>query len=262
VISDYKALEYFMTTKTLTARQARWAEVLSNFDFKIIYKPGSSNKADPLSRQEDDLAGQSAVKDQNRAQVLLKPENLDDRLLRDLARSGSPQVTLSPITLQAVWLIDHVLRNNRESPALAVERDLAAEQKAGWSLENGLLLHNGKLAITRDDNLHTRLIQEVYSQCSFAHPGRTKTLRLLKDRYYWPRMDDDIQRFLQNCATCRRTKVPRDKTPGLLQSLPIPDRPWQHIAVDFKSFPPDKYGNDTIVVFVDRGGKRPISIPC
>ena len=33
VVSDHKALEYFMTTKALTARQARWAEVLSRFNF-------------------------------------------------------------------------------------------------------------------------------------------------------------------------------------------------------------------------------------
>jgi RNase H-like domain found in reverse transcriptase len=29
VVSDHKALEYFMTTKALTARQARWAEILA-----------------------------------------------------------------------------------------------------------------------------------------------------------------------------------------------------------------------------------------
>jgi hypothetical protein len=29
VVLDYKALEYFITTKALTARQARWVDVLS-----------------------------------------------------------------------------------------------------------------------------------------------------------------------------------------------------------------------------------------
>jgi len=29
IVLDHKALEYFMTTKALTAQQARWAEVLS-----------------------------------------------------------------------------------------------------------------------------------------------------------------------------------------------------------------------------------------
>jgi hypothetical protein len=52
------------------------------------------------------------------------------------------------------------------------------------------------------------------------------------------------------------THVPRDKT------LPIPNRPWQHISMEFKSFPKDKKGYDAILVIVDRFGKRPISMPC
>jgi hypothetical protein len=35
IFSDHKALEYFMTKRQLTARQARWAETLSRFNFKI-----------------------------------------------------------------------------------------------------------------------------------------------------------------------------------------------------------------------------------
>jgi len=49
VILDHKAIEYFMTTKALTARQARWAEILSQFNFQIMYKPGATNKADALT---------------------------------------------------------------------------------------------------------------------------------------------------------------------------------------------------------------------
>jgi hypothetical protein len=39
VITDHKALEYFMTTKALSARQARWTEILSRYHFKISYRP-------------------------------------------------------------------------------------------------------------------------------------------------------------------------------------------------------------------------------
>ena len=43
-----------MTTKALTARQARWAEVLSRYHFRIMYKPGATNCADALTRREQD----------------------------------------------------------------------------------------------------------------------------------------------------------------------------------------------------------------
>ena len=40
VLSDHKNLEYFMTSKLLNCRQARWAEFLSRFNFRITYRPG------------------------------------------------------------------------------------------------------------------------------------------------------------------------------------------------------------------------------
>ena len=50
IYMDHKALEYFMTTKQLTSRQAWWAEVLSQFFFTIMYHPGKQNtKADALT---------------------------------------------------------------------------------------------------------------------------------------------------------------------------------------------------------------------
>ena len=44
--------EYFMTKQKLNTRQARWAEYLSRFDFRISYRPGCENRAaDALSRR-------------------------------------------------------------------------------------------------------------------------------------------------------------------------------------------------------------------
>ena len=54
VYTDHKNLEYFNSTKFLNPRHARWAEVLSSFDFVISYRPGDKNgKADALSRRTD-----------------------------------------------------------------------------------------------------------------------------------------------------------------------------------------------------------------
>ena len=74
-------------------------------------------------------------------------------------------------------------------------------------------------------------------------------------------MHSDVSRFLAICHICKRTTVPRDKKPGRLQPLPIPNRPWQHVAVDFKSFPKDKEGFDSVCVVIDRLTKRTITVP-
>ncbi|GJP62824.1 hypothetical protein CLOP_g19847, partial [Closterium sp. NIES-67] len=51
VTTDHCPNTYFSTQATLTRRQARWAELLSGFTFDIRYRAGSTNMADPLSRQ-------------------------------------------------------------------------------------------------------------------------------------------------------------------------------------------------------------------
>src|SRR5437016_2964387 len=53
VLADYANLRYFMTTKELSRRQARWAERLAAFDFEIQYRKGSTNPADGPSRRPD-----------------------------------------------------------------------------------------------------------------------------------------------------------------------------------------------------------------
>jgi hypothetical protein len=57
VLSDHNNLRYFMTTKELSPKQARWAEELARFDFEVEYKPGPENAADGPSRRPDYAQG-------------------------------------------------------------------------------------------------------------------------------------------------------------------------------------------------------------
>jgi len=51
IITDHKALEFFKTQSSITARQRRWMDYLSRFNFDITYIKGDLNKvADCLSR--------------------------------------------------------------------------------------------------------------------------------------------------------------------------------------------------------------------
>ena len=53
VISDHKNLEFFMSSQVLNHRQARWVMFLSDFNFHLVWKPGSRNVADAPSRRLD-----------------------------------------------------------------------------------------------------------------------------------------------------------------------------------------------------------------
>ncbi|MBW0534702.1 hypothetical protein O181_074417 [Austropuccinia psidii MF-1] len=54
VLTDHSSLQYFMSSKVLTRRQARWAEFLSEFHFTITYRPGRlATFPDALSRRDN-----------------------------------------------------------------------------------------------------------------------------------------------------------------------------------------------------------------
>jgi len=77
VCTDHKNLKYFNTTKLLNRRQARWAEIFSEFNVKIIYCPGERNgKADVLLCQVDpELEGEREKEDLTIC--MFKPGQLD-----------------------------------------------------------------------------------------------------------------------------------------------------------------------------------------
>lgn len=126
-------------------------------------------------------------------------------------------------------LVDRLLKANREDPDLAVYRK-KAEQGGNWTTMDGLTLYKGRLIVPDRDHLRTQVIQEAHSRLVTAHPGRNKSRQLVATRYWWPKLSADVDRFVANCVTCRSSKAPRDKTPGLLHPLPVP-RVRQHLVV-------------------------------
>ena len=76
-----------MTTKQLNCRQARWAEFLSEFNFKITYRPGKEGeKPDTLTRLSQDRPKRfDDSRQQHQFQTLLKADQLDDNVKKALA---------------------------------------------------------------------------------------------------------------------------------------------------------------------------------
>lgn len=160
-------------------------------------------------------------------------------------------------------LINALLKYNREHPSLEIYRDKARlSSQDDFAFQDGrYVTFQGRLIVPDFDNLRTKIIRDVHGTQVTAHPGRKKTKELVQERYWWPGISSDVTRYVSNCW-CHSSKVPRDKTPGLLHPLPIPQRPWQHLVVDFKAMPKDKSGFDNLLVIIDRLSKTSWCIPC
>jgi hypothetical protein len=71
-----------------------------------------------------------------------------------------------------------------------------------------------------------------------------------------------IADYVRGCNTCAAVKPSMEKPAGLLRPLPIPEKPWQVISIDFVGplpMTPDYF--DTVLTVVDKFSKRGHFIP-
>lgn len=89
----------------------------------------------------------------------------------------------------------------------------------------------GKLFVP--ENLFEAVFLEAHDSKIAGHPGSSKTCSLLTQTLWWPTLRQDVGNYIDSCPVCHCSKPSRSLPQGLLQSLPIPEKPWTHISVDF-----------------------------
>jgi hypothetical protein len=65
-----------------------------------------------------------------------------------------------------------------------------------------------------------------------GHFSVKKTEDVLATHFFWPRMRQDVERFMAHCSTCQKAKS-RLNPHGLYMPLPVPSVPWEDILIDF-----------------------------
>ena len=127
-------------------------------------------------------------------------------------------------------------------------------------LQEALLFKRNQLCMPYC-SMRENLIKEKHSGGLGGHFGVDKTFEKLSHLYFWPKMRSEVEKYVKNCKVCQYAKGSSQNT-GLYVPLPIPNRPWDMVSMDFVlGLLKTQKGNDTIFVVVDGFSKIAQFIP-
>jgi len=171
-----------------------------------------------------------------------------DALSRQVTKE-TPEVQEAPTTIlpsslvvgAVTWPIDATVRQAQQ-----------AEPDPGNAPQDRLFVPS---------SVRPQVLEWGHSSHIACHPGVRRTTEFLSRRFWWPSLNKDVKEFVAACTVCARSKASHRPPAGLLQPLPVPNRPWSHIGIDFVTGLPVSQGQDTIMTVVDRFSKPVHFVP-
>ena len=170
---------------------------------------------------------------------------------------GDPSTDLADL-IKVLQAKDDVLSSLRE-------RSKAAGETDAWHQSGELWYFKEALYVPDDSATREQLMRVHHDDELAGHFGRNKTEELLRRKYYWPGLSEDVARRVASCGTCQVMKARRHRPYGDAQALRMPSRAWEEITLDFiTNLPPSKPSDlvyDSILIIIDRYTKINIFIP-
>ena len=217
LVTDHKALEFIFNNPNSkpVPRIERWALRLQSFKFRVVYKPGKTNIADPLSRMMRQTENTPIVAS------IVGIEYVEQIAKQSvpIALSWSEIVTASRSCGEIRHVIKCLKRNDFVSCAMGY-RSISTELNE----VDGVLLRGNKLVIPRV--LRQRVIELAHE----GHMGIVKCKQRLRTKVWWPGIDREAEKFCRNCVEC--LKVSQRNPPHPLKMTKFPDKPWSFLAMD------------------------------
>ena len=243
IYTDHRNLLFASKPQKLSMRQARWQEILSYFNYKVIYRPGSTNvRADSLSRRSDYLNNEDIT-----YETILDPKKCSFYCFLDFTDNTS--------------LIESIKRNQSEDPIYnliikalngdnSVRKQVSKYDLTKFTLKNGFLLFKGLICVP--SSLRKEILSIHHDYPPAGHLGIEKTAELINRNFYWIGWMKDVEHYIKSCKVCMSMKSSRHKTYGEMIPLEIPSCPWKIVEIDFITNVPSKGCEFSIMVSCDK----------
>lgn len=195
IVTDCQAFALTMRKKDLSARVARWALLLEEYNYEVCHRPGNNMKhVDALSR--------------NPLPTVLLVSECGDGVMERLKSAQKTDKDLCKI-------IDDV------------ERD----KITGYVLRNGLLCKelNGEVLIVVPKVMQTQVVRQAQER---GHFGVNKTEGILREDYWFKGMREKIEKVITSCLNCILAERKHGRQEGLLHPISKGDLPLDTFHVD------------------------------
>jgi len=159
IFIDHQALKIFMKNKQLSRWQVNYLNILSKFNFQIIFRSGKMNtKVDALTRMSLTNISESAQRLEDRFQTILIFDKVNVLL-----------VELKANLYQRVHMINQMNEFCNEYRQAMNENKLKFHitKLKNCEIIDSVLFRKDLLWIS--ENMHTKLLQEVHDQSSISH---------------------------------------------------------------------------------------------
>jgi hypothetical protein len=239
-MTDCQAIVHLNTQKTVQPQIARWATLLSEFDFEIKHRPGTKMEhIDALSRAPINPSEDTEV------------EVLDKRLEVLITMSEEEQVLAMQRTDAALKHIVEILSWEDLSRTQS-----EAELVKDYCLEKGLLYKRVAVDVnTRKlwlvpNSMRKSIVVRFHDLA--GHFSVERTVLKIREKYYFPRMRRYVRIHIKCCPEYILTKVPRGKQSGELNPIEPGKRPFETVNLDHVCpFVKSTKGNRYILVLID-----------
>ena len=120
-----------------------------------------------------------------------------------------------------------------------------------FSLRDGVLFKKGCIYLSATYPLLPAILSVHHSSPAGGHFGYHKTLSRIAANFTWPHIWTTVKNFIRTCDVCQRCKSECLRPTSLLQPLPIPEKIWTDISMDFVEGLPPSHGFTVVMVVID-----------
>lgn len=153
LITDHKALSYLFNMKDCGSRLFRQKIELSNYNFKILYRPGAQNKvADALSRMEPVPIEQILANEETNCFAITRSKTNANIQNPTIPLQNSPNTQHSPPLEPFVTEHDGTILNKRSFDLIFHLVPIESDE-----LKNGLINKSGIIRFTQDWSMHRKI---------------------------------------------------------------------------------------------------------